>query len=555
MGVKSAGEKNHSSEYIQIAISTDAGFSNIIKTYQVSLNDESIGNTWLKSVFPGTAILNFSSTYFWRVTLFNEWESVQSQVFSFSTQSIPTPGKPELISPTLNAFNTPMAAEFNWTQVQFGDRYTLQIFSDPDLENPVFSTTVNEPGFTIDPKTLDFRTPYWWKVLAINDTYNTMNESGVSQFTTVDVLQPGVPDITSPFTAQSTTKYDRVEWTPTVNTDKYIVEIAKDETFQSLVQSAELTSNEGIAMDDSLPSGVYYVRARSENDVTGSDWSYHVGFSYENSNDPYEDPVSSETPEIEPFDLAELARLAGILASRIIYGLCDLDVMENAMEQLLEYEQNFERTAAVVGKKTYKISVVADPRVAYFFHYGYYRKPGNLVEFRVRAPQGTNLEFVTVDGHRIYSRRGVFSFEMPEHNTVVEIGLFGETEASYGLFWEERVCVANPVLFRLTWDRKARVCVAKRMPLALKWTSRVCVMEQVTELLAKYRLAWSQRVCVMESSEYVITWQDRICVASAAKMKFNLKWNTRVCVAKTVDYGLNWTGRICVMNKVLTTKK
>lgn len=93
------------------------------------------------------------------------------------------PNSPALISPVNGALNQSVRPDFEWSAVNQGAAYTIEVASDAGFANVVFTTTV--PGTTATPVSdLMTNTEYFWRVMAAN-TCGVGPWSAVSSFTTL----------------------------------------------------------------------------------------------------------------------------------------------------------------------------------------------------------------------------------------------------------------------------------------------------------------------------------------------------------------------------------
>jgi hypothetical protein len=95
------------------------------------------------------------------------------------------PNTPALTLPVNGAPNQPVRPDFQWSAVNQGAVYTLEVATDTAFTNVVYTTTV--PGTTATPTTdLNTNTEYFWRVMAAN-ACGAGPWSAVWSFTTIAV--------------------------------------------------------------------------------------------------------------------------------------------------------------------------------------------------------------------------------------------------------------------------------------------------------------------------------------------------------------------------------
>ncbi len=541
------GPKFYELEEWILEVATDVGFNNIIHSSEGDIPgaiSEPTGYPHdydIVEIVPGSTF-NFSTTYFWRVTNWNPWTTATSTTTSFVTEDIPTPKGPDLYQPANVAVNIDPRTTFTWEGVAYGDEYTLSVYADEELSQEILSVTTTDLSYEVPLDTLDFLSKYYWIVTSRSTFYGTQADSSVQEFTTVDVLVPGQPNLDYPHTNAQVTVYEDIKWQETINTDSYILQVSRDEYFQTVDLEIEELAELSVELTDQLTHGTYYTRVKAKNHITTSMWSNHVKFDYyltEEAPDP-----TIVTDPIEESDLGDLADITGTLASRIAYGLCDKEVYEDAFELLLEHEYANACEPAVSGKDIYSISVQEDGTGSYFFKHGYYRVASNLVEFQIKPGIGYHVEYAKVNGvDATMTPNNTWTFEMPEANVLVEINYC--PAVPYGLEWSDRICVGSYAIFDFKWTNRA--CQKTKAAFTLEWADRVCVITP-----PDYELEWSERICEAVVTEFVLEWADKICVATQSKFKLQLEWSNRVCVRQSPTYNLQWSNKICSIKKLTT---
>lgn len=159
--------------------------------------------------FSTSQLLDFSTTYYWRVRATGpagttEW----SPVWEFTTII----ERPEPVAlgmqgntPGDGAAQVPVSTPFSWEASARAAEYTIQISDDPSFSTVQIEGEVSEPSFT-PTAPLDFATIYYWRVKA----RNIGGESGWSAFArfTTEVRETLVSDnYPNPFNIATTIRY------------------------------------------------------------------------------------------------------------------------------------------------------------------------------------------------------------------------------------------------------------------------------------------------------------------------------------------------------------
>ena len=160
-----------------------------------------------------TSDLEFNTTYHWQVAAFNiSGNGDASASWSFTTQ-IAAPNPVTLVEPGINSENVSITPQFIWQADTGGGlptQYRLEVSKNQNLSNPVVVREINHPttAFTITTPPLEFNTRYFWKVIAINETGESIDNT-LGDFTTlmdhpdpVTLINPGVNSENVPVTPE-----------------------------------------------------------------------------------------------------------------------------------------------------------------------------------------------------------------------------------------------------------------------------------------------------------------------------------------------------------------
>lgn len=137
--------------------------------------------------------LNCDHTYYWRVRsadastgqIIHSWWSASR---SFSVAPGPGTGI-SLITPAAGATNVPITnIAFTWEMVASADNYDWVLSKNTDMSAPVETKTGLTTAAYTCTKTLEYNTPYYWRVTAYKD--GAMVDDATGTFTTRPVVPP-----------------------------------------------------------------------------------------------------------------------------------------------------------------------------------------------------------------------------------------------------------------------------------------------------------------------------------------------------------------------------
>ena len=240
----------------------------------------SVDNTFKTTLVDAVGLLDttysydgqgLSSTVFWRVKAINDWfESDWSDVWNFTTV-VAIPGKPGLIYPIANAKDQSRDITFKWTKVKDTDKYYIQLSKDEMFVQIVNSdSTITDTSKTIAG--LNNNTKYYWRIRARNISgYGAWSD--VWNFTTV-VAIPGKPGLIHPIANAIDQSKDIIfKWTKVKDTDKYYIQLSKDEMFIQIVNSDSTITDTSKTIAGLNNNTKYYWRIRARNISGYGAWS------------------------------------------------------------------------------------------------------------------------------------------------------------------------------------------------------------------------------------------------------------------------------------------
>lgn len=140
---------------------------------QVSLN-----NSFTSIIYDTTNIalsqitmpfpLGNSTVHYWRVAAINgAGTGAFSSIFSFTTVVAP-PATPTLVSPANGAIGIPLTANMQWQAASGATSYNIQIATDVNFVNTIYSANPTGISQTLPAGTLQLNTLYFWRVRGSN---------------------------------------------------------------------------------------------------------------------------------------------------------------------------------------------------------------------------------------------------------------------------------------------------------------------------------------------------------------------------------------------------
>jgi len=135
----------------------------------------------------GSSTLEFSNvqladpgTYDIIITAQSETNISSSMI---SMEIIAGPNASALLIPTNESVEIELKSEFNWEASEEATSYRLQIYTEPSLDNEVFSTVTTTNSYTFEEAILGLNTEYFWQVVSISDCGESL--SNIFSFRTV----------------------------------------------------------------------------------------------------------------------------------------------------------------------------------------------------------------------------------------------------------------------------------------------------------------------------------------------------------------------------------
>ena len=211
-----------------------------------------------------------SETYYWRVTAINQaGDGPWSSKWSFSTNVI-IPAPPSLLLPSNASVKVSLPPVLHWNTVQGAESYQIQVSTQSNLteSTPILSSNSNSITIT----TATHRTPYYWRVRAVN-------KAGVSEwsaawvFTTITNVAEQVTLVSPTDLARNIPQTILLQWAPLNQVRSYRLQLSETVNFSSnVVTDAQIDTT--FFTQVRLKGGKnYYWRVAALNDAGQGPWS------------------------------------------------------------------------------------------------------------------------------------------------------------------------------------------------------------------------------------------------------------------------------------------
>jgi hypothetical protein len=249
-------------------------------TIQVSLysnmKEPKVNTSVADSQFNPTKDLPVKSTLYWRVRANGaNGPSLWSEVWSFNTPN--PPGKPSLLSPADNALIRDYTPRLDWSTSTLPsgtsfNYYRLQIAWDKSFNDLLLDTQVSpisNSEYTL-PDELQANTPYYWRVMAVNDAGQYRSWSTVRSFRTA-ILPPLL--ITPEFASVESTQRPLFDWEDVDGATSYQIQISRYTSVKDPIINVTVPSSEYLIMKNLPMNKDIYWRVRAKGANGPSAWS------------------------------------------------------------------------------------------------------------------------------------------------------------------------------------------------------------------------------------------------------------------------------------------
>lgn len=221
-----------------------------------------------------SAILNYDSNYYWRVSGLNSFGTGQwSTVWKFRTINL-IPYAPNLLLPANGLINVNLTPALTWEQVSGATSYRLQVSADS-----LFGSTVVNAGnltsttYNIPSSLLSQNTRYFWRANAAN-LNGTGPWSSIWNFTTIGM--PAAPQLVSPLNgADSTSLTPTLDWNSVTTATEYRLLVATDSLFNNVILDVPFLNFTELQIPAPYLTYVtrYYWKVNATNTVGTGSWS------------------------------------------------------------------------------------------------------------------------------------------------------------------------------------------------------------------------------------------------------------------------------------------
>ncbi|TVQ01623.1 MAG: T9SS C-terminal target domain-containing protein, partial [Balneolaceae bacterium] len=242
---------------------------------------------------------DLNSNYYWRVrALSDAGNSFWSTIWRFSTKrNVELPEPVSLVVPLDGSEGLMPGFLMQWSRAERAERYEIQIATDREFTNTVFTRTTNFNAIN-SSGSLDFLTNFYWRVRATNqaglgDWSDTWSFSTIIEKPEPVILgAPMHDDNQIPVTPQ-------FNWNPSSRAFEYIIQVSTREDFSELQIERTLNETSYNSPEQLDFATIYFWRVKATNDGGESNWSEVNSFVTEVRNtriDPnYPNPFNSST--------------------------------------------------------------------------------------------------------------------------------------------------------------------------------------------------------------------------------------------------------------------
>jgi uncharacterized protein (TIGR02145 family) len=246
-----------------LQVSTNNSFSNNIVYNQGGL-------TGTNQTVTG---LNYSTTYYWRVSATNNYGSSgwSTSVWSFTTVG-PPPNAPTLLSPTNDSIDQSTTLTLTWYPSPGTTIYTLQVSTNSSFSSFVHNQT-SITGTSLQISGLSNLTKYYWRVSASNSNGTSTWSSPIWAFTTIGSA-PFAPILSSPPNNSIDISTSPVlEWNTSAGATSYALQISTNSSFSSTVYNQNGLTGISQQINGLGISTTFYWRVSAGNNYGISSWS------------------------------------------------------------------------------------------------------------------------------------------------------------------------------------------------------------------------------------------------------------------------------------------
>lgn len=246
------------------------------KTYTVELSDKQnltpliFSSSGLTGTSTGVAGLKGETKYYWHVRAENDaGQGPWSETVNFTTLST-RPATPKLFSPEDRASGVSLTTTLIWLSVPNATSYEVNVGEDRSFVTVVVVGTTDRTQFNLSG--LSYLKTYYWRVRAITPG-GTSEWSTIREFET-ESGRPSAPGLVAPGDrAENVPLNTSLEWRGVIGAISYGVQLATDNNFSNIVDSAEGISGLSFSVTGLSGKTTYYWKVRGFGPNGAGDWS------------------------------------------------------------------------------------------------------------------------------------------------------------------------------------------------------------------------------------------------------------------------------------------
>jgi hypothetical protein len=278
-----AGARNY-----RIQIASESDFRSIV-----------VDETQSETQFLPDVTFDLNSDYYWRVrALSDAGNSYWSTIWRFNTQkNVQLPEPVVLLAPANDSADLLPGFLMQWNRAERAERYEIQIATDEDFNNLVFTRTTSFDAIN-SSGSLDFLTSYFWRVRATNQA-GAGEWSEPWSFSTI-IQRPETVTLRAPMHNENQVPVvPQFNWNPSSRAYNYIIQVSPREDFSELKIERILNDTFYNSSEQLEFATIYFWRVKATNAGGESDWSEVNSFVSEVRDtriDPnYPNPFNSST--------------------------------------------------------------------------------------------------------------------------------------------------------------------------------------------------------------------------------------------------------------------
>ncbi len=249
--------------------------------YEVELTDLGSGTSNVQSSVSEQVVfkkLTRSNKYAWKVRALSPKDtSLWSSSWKFNVGN-PLPKKVNLVAPANNSSGLATTLKFIWNIAWFDEyfvgtiTYTIEISKNQNFEPITYSKdAIKDTFFIIESGILEPGTQYFWRVKSQNvDGDGTYSDAFVFETSPI----PAKTILTSPVNNEDNVSVKPTfKWNATPNATAYRLEVATEQSFQTLVLEKDLQFPTFKTVKQLEYETEYFWRVRASNNVGAGEWS------------------------------------------------------------------------------------------------------------------------------------------------------------------------------------------------------------------------------------------------------------------------------------------